>query len=116
MIGQFGFPNPLERRAIQRSWFAENQFAGEKFQPDGLFGVGVRNFFKQATDFDFNVEFLAQFADEALLESFARLEFAAGKFPESAEVRAGMAPGDEKFAAMEDERGADFNCFYLLHR
>ena len=43
---QFRLFNPLERRAIQRPRFAGNQFAGEKFQVNGLFGVGVRNFFK----------------------------------------------------------------------
>jgi hypothetical protein len=90
IIGQFRFANPLERRAAERPRFAGNQFANEKFQANGFLGVGVRDFFKQIRrPRNFNAEFLADFADETLLESFIRLALAAGKFPKSAEMRVG---------------------------
>jgi hypothetical protein len=47
----------------------------------------VGDFLKQFADGNFHAEFLADFADEALLEGFVRLALAAGKFPQSAEVR-----------------------------
>ena len=52
----------------------------------GFFGVVVPDFLKQFADGNFHAEFLADFADEALLKSFARLAFAAGKFPQPAEM------------------------------
>jgi hypothetical protein len=44
-----------------------------------------------------------------LLEGFTWLAFTAGKFPQPAEMRLRVALRDEEFAAIEDERGADFN-------
>ena len=81
---QFRPRNPLERRAIQCPRLAGNQFADVEFQVDVFFAVSVQNFLKQFADFDFDAEFLAQFADEAMLGGFAGLTFAAGKFPKSA--------------------------------
>ena len=76
---------------------------------NGLFGIGVGNFFKQSADLNFDAEFFAKFAHKAFLESLVWFAFAAGKFPKAAEMRVRMAPGDEQFAVAEDERGADFN-------
>ena len=99
--------NQLHRRAIQRLRFAGNQFADEKFQVDGFLWVVVADFLEEFADGNFHAEFLADFADEALLEGLARLAFAAGKFPQPAEMRLRVALRDEQFAAVEDERGAD---------
>ena len=76
---------------------------------DGFFRIVVANFLEQFADGNFHAQLLADFADEALLKGFARLAFAAGKFPQSAEMRIGMALRDEQFAVAEDERGADFD-------
>ena len=67
----------------------------------------MREFLDEFADADFHAEFLAQFPGEALLGGFARLAFAAGKFPQPAEVRVRVALGDEEFAGTEDEAGAD---------
>ena len=112
-IGQFSFANPFHGGAFQRLRFACEKLADEKFQVDGFLRVSVRDFFKQFADGNVHAEFLADFADEALLESFAGLAFAAGKFPKSAEVRLRVALGDEQSAVMEDERGADFDGFTI---
>ena len=81
---------------------------------NGLFRVGVGDFFKQFADGNLDAKFLADFADEALLEGFARLAFAAGKFPKPAEMGFCMALGDEKFAVAENQRGADFDGFLVF--
>ena len=63
------------------------QPADEKFQVDGFLRISVGDFFKKFADGDFHAEFLADFADQALLEGFVRFAFAAGKFPQPAEMR-----------------------------
>ena len=83
------------------------QPADEKFQVDGLFRVGVGDLFKQFADGDLDAQFLAQFADQALLEGFVRLAFAAGKFPKPAQMRIRVALGDEQFAVAENQRGGN---------
>ena len=88
---------------------AVQQAADKKFQVDGFLRIGVGDGLKEFADGDFHAEFLADFADEALLEGFARLAFAAGKFPQPAEMRLGVAPGDEQFAVAENEGGGNFD-------
>ncbi len=104
--------NPLHRRAVQRLRFPGKQLADKEFQMNGFFGIGVGDFFKQSANGNLHTELLADFADEALLIGFMRLALAAGKFPQTAEVRMGVAPGNEKFTAAKDERGADFNAVF----
>ena len=74
----------------------------------------MENFFKQFADGNFHAEFLADFADEALLKGFIRLAFAAGKFPKPAEVRRCVTLRDEQLATVEDERGADL-CEFAIY-
>jgi hypothetical protein len=69
----------------------------------------VGEFCHERADGNFDAEFFAQFADEALLGGFAGFAFAAGKFPQAAEVRVGVTLGDQKFAVVEEQGGADFN-------
>ena len=109
MSGQSGFANPLHGRTVERLRFARQKFADEKFQVDGFFRIVVENFLEQFADGNLHAQLLADLADEAFLKRFARLALAAGEFPQSAQVRLGMALGDEELAVAEDERGADFN-------
>jgi hypothetical protein len=89
--------------------FAAGEGAVEEAEADSFFGVGVGDFFDLAADGDFDAEFFAEFAGEAVFEGFTRLEFAAGEFPEATEVIAGAALGDEKLAGAEDEAGGDID-------
>ena len=67
------------------------------------------DFLEQFTDGNFHAEFLADFPDKTLLEGFARLAFAAGKFPKTAQMGIRVPLSDEQFAVAEDERSADLN-------
>jgi hypothetical protein len=84
-------------------------------QSDGFFRVGVGDVLKQFAGGDLHAEFLVDFAGEALLKCFARLAFAAGKLPKSAEMGFRMALGDQNFTIAENQRGADFDDVRSLH-
>ena len=109
MRRQFRSANPLHRRAIQRLRFAGKKPADKEFKPDGFFGIGVEDLFKQSDDGNFHAQLFANFPNKALLKGFIRLALAAGKLPKAAEVRAGVAPGDEQLSAAKDERGGDLD-------
>ncbi len=64
---------------------------------------------KQFANLHVHSKFLTQLADEALLESFIRIAFATGKFPQPAEMRPCVTLCDEKFTGTEDQTGADFD-------
>ncbi len=70
MVGKLRAVNPFHGGAIQRLRFAGQKLAEEKFQMDGFFGVVVADFLEQFADGNFHAQFLADFADEALLETF----------------------------------------------
>lgn len=101
--------DPGEGVAVEGLGFSAGEGAVEEAEANGFLGVGVSDFFDLAADGDFDAEFFAEFADEAVLEGFVGLEFAAGKFPESAEVVAGAALGDEELASAENEAGGDID-------
>ena len=107
--GEIGSVNPLCRRAIERRRFAGKEPAKKEFQADGFSRIVVRNFLEQFAHGNFHAKLLADFANKTLLEAFARLAFAAGEFPQPAEMRVGVPLRDEELARAEDERGADFN-------
>ena len=109
MRGQLRFLNPFQSGAIQRLRFAGKQFAAKKFQVDGLFGIVVPDFLEQFANGNLRAQFLADFADEALLKGFARLAFAAGKFPKSTKVRLRVALRDEQLAGAENQSSRNFN-------
>ena len=88
-------------------WFVGVPLAAEKFQAHALLRVVVLDGFEEFADHDFDAEFLAQFADERDFKGFARFHFAAGKFPQPAEVRVCVALGDKELARAEDKSGAD---------
>ena len=103
--------DPGEGVAVEGLGFAGDEGAVEEAEADGFFGIGVGDFFDLGADGDFDAEFFAEFAREAVLESFTGLKFAAGEFPEAAEVIAGAALGDEELAVAEDEAGGDVDDF-----
>ena len=109
MRGQLRFLNPFQSGAIQRLRFAGKQFAAKKFQVDGLFGIVVPDFLEQFANGNLRAQFLADFADEALLKAFARLAFAAGKFPQPAEMRICVTLRDEEFAFAENQSRRNFH-------
>ena len=109
VILQFRFDHPLQSVAAQRLRLAANQPADKKFQADGLLRIVVGDGFKEFADGDGHAEFLVDFAGEALLEGFVRFAFAAGEFPQPAQMGPGVAPGDEQFAAAKDEGGGNFD-------
>ena len=109
MVVKLSSGDPFYGGTIQRLRFTRQQRAAEEFQANRFFRVVVRNFFKQFANGNLHAEFLADFTHKTLLKSFARFTFAAGKFPQSAEVRAGMALRDEEFSTAKNERGTDFN-------
>ena len=78
---------------------------------NGFLRIIVRNFREQFTNGNFHTEFLADFADQALLVSFAGFTFATGKFPKPTKVGYQMALCDEKLAGAKNERGADLGDF-----
>ena len=76
---------------------------------DGFFDISVLNGFKQAANQHGHSEFLLQFPNQTLLEALARFAFAAGKFPQPAQVGIGVALGDKKLAGAKEKTGADLD-------
>ena len=65
--------------------------------------------FNEPEDRDFDSKFLHQLAVKRLFEGFFGFEFAAGEFPEPAEMPIGRALGDEQLAVAEDQAGRDLD-------
>ena len=84
MFRQFIPGDPFERGTAEGLRLAADPFAKEEFQVDGLFLVGVGDFFKQFAHGNGHAQFFTDFADEALLEGFVWFALAAGKFPQAA--------------------------------
>lgn len=91
---QFPRENPFEFGAADRLRSAAHPLALEKFQVYCFLAVRVGDFFEQRAGGDFHPQFLSNLADQALLKRFARLPFAAGKFPKAAQMRMGLAARD----------------------
>ena len=72
---------------------------------------GLHEFF----DVNFNSKFLLQFAMKAVLKALSRFAFAAGKFPQAAEMRSGGALGNEELAGAKDETGGHFDARRRAH-
>src|SRR5688572_30669380 len=101
--------DPGEGVAMNGLGFARDKIAMEEAEADRFFGIGVGDFFDLFSDRDLDAEFFAEFADEAVLEGFVRLDLTTREFPEEAEVIVRSALGDEKFAGAEDEAGGDID-------
>ena len=61
----------------------------------------------------FDAQFFTEFAVEALLKTFAGFAFAAGKFPQAAEVRASGTAGDQQAPIAENQAGGNFDWIFL---
>jgi hypothetical protein len=95
--------------AIDRSRLVLSPATPKKFQLYGLFRIRMREALQHFSHLHFNAQLLAQFANETLLEGFAPLAFATGKFPQPAEVRPRVPLRDEEFAPAKNKAGRDFN-------
>ena len=69
----------------------------------------MRDFLAEFVNGDFDSQLLAQLAAQTLFKRLAFMPFAAGKFPQAAEVRVGVALCDEEFAGAEDQSRRDFD-------
>jgi hypothetical protein len=58
-----------------------------------------------------DVQFLAEFSNEAILKSLARLAFTTGEFPQASQVTPFGALGDEKFLLVKNQPGSDVDGF-----
>ena len=105
MREEVGTRHPLQRRTTERLRFASNYPADKKLQMHGFFGIGVRRLIKQSAHAHLDAQLLLQFTNEASFEGFAGFALATGKFPQTTEMRIGMASGDKKLARSEDEAG-----------
>src|SRR6185436_8132700 len=98
VIVQFGRRNPFEGRTAQGPRFVLSPAATKESQPHRFFRIRVGQALEQLPDFNLDAELLAQFANQALLQSFTRLKFAARKFPKTAQMRLGMPLRDQQLA------------------
>ena len=94
--------DPAEVLDVNGFGLARNQATIEEAEADGFFGISMGEVFDEFADGDLDVEFFADFANEASFECFAGLDFAAGEFPEVGKVIVGTALGDEEFAVVKD--------------
>ena len=89
--------------------FAGDQDAAVKAEADCFLGITVGEVFDKVADGNLDSEFFADFADEAGLEGFAGFDFAAGKLPKIRQMIVSAPLGDQKFTALENQRGGDID-------
>ena len=87
--------------------------AQEKFEADGFFGIFVGDGLEKFADLDFDAEFLQQFALQAIFIGFTGMAFAAGKFPQAAQMRLRAALGDQEQAVAENQAGGDIDGVWM---
>ena len=109
VVGKLFAADPGEIRAADCARFVIKPGAMEKLEPHSFFRIFVRDGFDEFPDFDFDAEFLHQFALQTFLGRFAGIHLAAGKFPKTAEMGFGMAKRDEKQSVTKNKSGGDFN-------
>ena len=98
---------PLESSAANGPRLSLGQAAEEEFQVNGFFGVVVGDFLEQLAKRNLDAQFLAKLTHEALLDSFARFAFAAGKLPQTGHVSTGRTLGDKKFLSVKNQPGGN---------
>ena len=72
-------------------------------------GIGVSQAVQAGADLDFDSQFLAEFANQALRKRLIPFAFASRKLPQTAQVRLRRALGDEQFAVSEDQAGGNLD-------
>ena len=106
-LGQALSRGPFVRGAADGARLALGQSAKEEFQVNGFPGVVVGDFLKRLAKSNLDAQFLAKLTHEALLDSFARLAFAAGKLPQTGHVSTGRTLGDKKFLSVKNQPGGN---------
>ncbi len=108
--GEFAGRDPAEREVLEGGGRGaagrEAADEGKHFYNDAR--VIVEERFEGARDRDGAAEFFGELAVEGGGGGLAGLDFAAGEFPEQAEVFVGGALGDENAAGVVFEDGADY--------
>lgn len=102
MSGQFFPVDPFKGRTAERVRLAGAQLTEKEIQANRFLRISVRHPVEQIPDADLDAKFLAQFARETLLKGLARFALAARKFPQAAQVIAGMPLGDEQLTGAEN--------------
>ena len=87
--------DPPEIGATKRLRLTPEPYAPIKVQANGLFRIGVGKALNKRIDGNIDSELFLQFAYQTVFEALARLAFAAREFPQSAQVRAGVPPGNQ---------------------
>ena len=102
-------PHPFERLTLARLHKTLPAAADvERHQQVEVFvGVAREGKRREAVGFDFDAEFLTQFADQRLLGALAGFELAAGKLPQPRELLAFGALSDQHAAVGVDQRDGD---------
>ena len=63
---------------------------------------------------NFDSQFFAQFPGQAGFKGFVGLALATGEFPQSAQVRIGVALGDQQLAVSENQAGGDVDDLHSI--
>ena len=108
---QFILRDPREGGTPDGAWFVPSPGALEELKPDRLLGIAMRDRLDELANLNLDPELLHQFATQRLLEGFAGFSFAPGEFPQSGQMSASRALGDEEFSVPKNQSGADLNDF-----
>jgi hypothetical protein len=109
VVGKLAAGDPGQTFAVDGPGFVAEPAAQEEFEADGAFGIVMEEVREEGDYRDFDAEFFAEFAFEAVFEGFAGFAFAAGEFPQAGKVGAGGAAGDKEAAIAKDESGGNFD-------
>jgi hypothetical protein len=106
VILQLGRRHPFESRTPEWLRLMLLPSAAIKSQVNGLLRVGVGQTLHQLAHGHLDAQLLAQFTRQAGFKGLVRLAFAAGKLPQPAQMRIGVALRDEQFASRKTRAAA----------
>jgi hypothetical protein len=86
---------------------ALGQAAEKEFQVEGFLGVVMGDLLEEWAKRNLNGQFLMEFAHKAGLEALAWFTFTARELPQTRQVAALQALGDEKFLSVKNQAGSD---------
>jgi hypothetical protein len=109
VVGKLGAGDPGQAFAVDGPGFVAQPAAEEEFEADGAFGIVMEEVREEGDYRDFDAEFFAEFASEAVFEGFSVFAFATGEFPQAGKVGTGGAAGDEEAGIAEDKGGGNFD-------
>ena len=98
---------PQDLLVFDRLQLAGDDPAAERQQADGPIPVVPNHWAERGSDFHLHGQFFYQFADEGGFGRLAGIDFAAGKFPQPAEVLAGRTQAGEEFARVISDHSTD---------